>query len=68
MSVLGNLKSLFHRYLPGGLLCFLSKKTVNKNEDSISNVDLSSAANQPINIKLRETLVLLNHANDITRN
>ena len=28
---LGGLKSLFHRYFPGGLLCFLSKKTVKEN-------------------------------------
>ena len=36
----------YHEYLPGGSLCVLSKKTKIKYdfEDSISNVDLSSAA------------------------
>ena len=37
-------------------------------EDSISNVYLSLAANQSINVKFCETLVLLNHSNNITRN
>ena len=61
MSAWENLKSPFHRYLLGGLLCFLSKKIV-------SNVDLSLAADQPINVKLCETFVLLNLSNNITRN
>ena len=64
MSARGNLKSSFHRYLPGGLMYFLSKKACKIKcgfEDSVANVDLSSAANQPI-------LVLLNHSNNITRN
>ena len=37
-------------------------------EDSISNVDLSSVANQRINVRLCETMVLLNRSNNITRN
>ena len=63
---MGNLKSSFHRYFTRGLLCFLSKKDCKIKygfEDSNSNVDLSSAANQPINVKLCGTLVLLNHLN-----
>ena len=45
-------------------MCFLSKKACKIKcgfEDSVANVDLSSAANQLI-------LVLLNHSNNITRN
>ena len=37
-------------------------------EDSISNVDLSSAAKTPINVYLCDTLVLLNRSNNITKN
>ena len=69
-SVWGNLKipQIFARRLT----VILVKKDCKAKygfEDSISNVDLSSVANRPINFKLCETLVLLlNHLNNITRN
>ena len=47
LSASGNLKSSFHRYLPGVLILFLVKKNCKIKygfEDSISNVDLNSAA------------------------
>ena len=41
MSAWGVLKSPCHRYFPGGLLCFLSNKTMEYGfEREISNVDL----------------------------
>ena len=43
MSSWGDLESFCHRYLQGGLLCFLSKKTLKLKcgfEGSIANVDL----------------------------
>ena len=46
---LGELKESIPQIFVRGLLHFLSKKT--GFEDSISNVDLSSAANQPFNVK-----------------
>ena len=66
----GTSKNLFHRYLPGGLLFLVKKYCEIKYgfEDSVLNVALSSAVNQPIDVKLCETLVLLNHSNNITRN
>ena len=54
-----------------GLTVYLVKKDCKIKyglEDSISNVDLSSAANQPVDFKLCEALVLLNDLDNITRN
>ena len=60
-----DLKSSFYRYY-----WFLSKKTKWKYgfEDSFSNFDLSLTGKQPINGWLYDTLVLLNHLDNITRN
>ena len=47
MSPWGDLKSSFRRYLPWGITVFLVKKVFKisyGSEDSISNVDLGSAA------------------------
>ena len=68
---LGKLKESIPQVFARGFTVFLVKKNCKIKygfEDSISNVDLSSGANQPINVKLCETLVLLNHSNNITRN
>ena len=68
---LGELEESIPQITASGLTVFLVKKDCKIKhgfKDSISIVDLSSAANQPINLKLCETLVLLNHSNNITRN
>ena len=64
--VRGELKEFIPQIFYKGLTVFLVKKDCKIKygfEDSNSNVDLSSAANQPINVKLCGTLVLLNHLN-----
>ena len=52
-QILNDLQSSFHRYVRWGLTVFVVKKYWKINygfEDSISNVDLSSATKQPINV------------------
>ena len=71
IECLGNLKESILKIFARSLLCFMSKKDCKIKygfEDSISNVTLSSASNQLINVALSETLVLLNHLSNITRN
>ena len=60
--MLGDLKSSYY--------CFLSKKAKSKYgfQDSVSNFDLSLTAKQPINVWLCDTLILLNHLDNINRN
>ena len=66
----GVLKSPCHRCLPGGLLCFLSKKyckmqlwgSIFKCQSWLVLVK------QPINVYFCNISVLLNHLNNITRN
>ena len=68
---LGELNESIPQIFARGLTVFLVKKDCKIKygfEDSILNVALSSAVNQPIDVKLCETLVLLNHSNNITRN
>ena len=62
-------QSSFHIYLPGGLTVFLAKKDCKIKyglEDSVSNVDFSTAAKYQL--VLCDTLVLLTDSNNIARN
>ena len=68
---LGELKESVPQIVAKGLNVFLVKndcKIKYNFEDPNLNVDFSSTSNQPINIKLCEILVLLNHSNNIARN
>ena len=66
----GVLKSPCHRCLPGGLLCFLSKKYCKmKLWGSIFKCQSWLVlVKQPINVYFCNISVLLNHLNNITRN